>query len=553
MRRLLLPLLLAGLGLGLRGEPAPGPPSGALCLEHDCFGVFWAALPFAEAEEACKAGGGHLMTVRSTVAEDAIALLLQNRSGRLWLGLSRPQGCSQPAQRLRGFQWVTGDRSTDYANWAPSAWRCGERCVAVSRELRWEERRCDAPADGFLCEYGYPGSCPRLQPAEGLAITYATPFGARGGDFTALPPLSIASVPAMGLELRCDEDGENRGLRWGRDAPGAWPCRLANGGCEGACGEEAGGPRCSCPDGKALALDGRSCSSPCAGAPCQHHCVVTGSSFLCMCDSGYRLAADGSSCEDDDDCAASPKVCEQVCVNTEGGFECHCHSGYEMLEGRCRLVSRCYEAPCEQRCEDVPGGYRCGCFPGYAVDPQAPTRCVLHCNLSQCPAECDPHTLVCECPEGFLLDGDAGSGQVCMDIDECDMNYCPHNCTNHPGGYECHCHAGYRLLNQNHCVKITEEEEDGEGAYSGDFGPAPQTPVPSRTPPMAEHLHPGVLVGIAVGVLSAALALLALGYHLAKKRCRPPVTMDYKCSGPHEKEMGLQPVASRCAASGQKL
>ncbi|KAF1652009.1 Thrombomodulin, partial [Eudyptes chrysocome] len=528
--------------------PGPAAPSGAQCLEHDCFGIFWAARPFAEASAECERGGGHLMTVRSTVAEDAIALLLQNRSGRLWLGLRLPLplACTEPAQRLRGFQWVTGDRRTDYSNWAPSERRCGERCVTVSRELRWEERRCEEPADGFLCEYNYAGSCPRLPPAEGLPVTYATPFGARGGDFLALPPGSSAVVPALGLELRCDEEGESEGLRWGRAAPGAWPCRLANGGCEGACGEEGGRPRCSCPDGKVLAPDGRGCSSPCAGAPCQHHCVVADATFLCMCESGYRLAADGSSCEDDDDCAVLPRLCEQVCVNTEGGFECRCHRGYEMLEGRCRPVSRCYEAPCEQRCEDVPGGYRCGCFPGYAVDPRVPTRCLLHCNRSQCPAQCDPHSLSCECPEGFLLDDDADSGQVCVDIDECDMNFCQHNCTNRPGSYECHCHAGYQLLDQNHCVKIPEDDREGE--YSGDFGPGPQTPIPSRTPPKAEHLHPGVLVGIAVGALSTALALLALGYHLAKKRCRPPATMDYKCSGPHEKEMGLQPVASGCAA-----
>ncbi|XP_032845091.2 thrombomodulin [Tyto alba] len=552
MRRVpLLPLLLAGLGLGLGGEPEPAAPSGAQCLEDDCFSIFWASQPFAEASAACNRGGGHLMTVRSTVAEDAIAVLVQNRSGQLWLGLHLSPLCTEPAQRLRGFQWVTGDRRTDYSNWASSGQRCGQRCVTVSRELRWEEQRCEEPADGFLCEYNYAGSCPRLPPAEGLSVTYTTPFGARGTDFLALPPHSTAGIPAMGLELHCNEEGESGGLRWGHATPGAWPCRLANGGCEGTCGEEGGRPRCSCPDGKVLGADGRGCSSPCAGAPCQHHCVVIGTTFLCMCESGYRLAADGSSCEDDDDCAVLPRVCEQVCVNTEGGFECHCHRGYKMVEGRCRPVSRCYEALCEQQCEEVPDGYRCSCFPGYAVDPQAPTRCLLHCNRSQCPAECDPHTLSCECPDGFLLDGDEASGQVCVDIDECDMNFCQHNCTNHPGGYECHCQAGYQVFRENHCIKISEEDE--EGAFSGDFRPDPLTPIPSRTPPKAKHLHPGALVGIAMGVLSTALALLALGYHLAKKHCRPPSTMDYKYSGPHEKEMGLQPVTSASATSSQKL
>ncbi|NWW91012.1 TRBM protein, partial [Rhynochetos jubatus] len=544
MRRLPLPLLLAGLCLGLAGGAEPVAPSGAQCLEHDCFGVFWTARSFEEASKVCEAGGGHLMTVRSTVAEDAIALLLQNRNGRLWLGLLLPRECTEPSQRLRGFQWVTGDHRTDYSNWAPSGRRCGERCVTVSRELRWEERLCNETADGFLCEYNYGGSCPHLSSTEGLPVTYVTPFGARGGDFLALPPHSSAVIPAIELELSCNED--DGVLRWGHAAPGAWPCSLANGGCEGRCDEEDGRQRCLCPDSKVLAPNGRGCISPCARASCQHHCVVAGNTFVCMCDTGYQLAPDGSSCEDEDDCAMVPNPCEQKCVNTEGGFECRCFVGYRMVEGYCQLVSSCYKANCEQHCEDVPDGYHCSCYDGYAIDPQDPTRCLLHCNHSQCLAMCDQHRESCECPEGFLLHRDGDSRPVCMDIDECDMNYCHHNCTNHPGGYECHCHAGYRLLDQNQCVSILVE--DGEGVYSGDFGPGTQMPVPSRTPPKAKRLHPGVLVGIAVGTLLAALVPLVLGYHLARKCCRSPATMDYKCSSPHEKEMGLQPVTLACAA-----
>lgn len=551
MRRLPLLLLLAGLQPAPaepeppEPEPATVAPSGAQCLEHDCFAVFWAPLPFAAASTACERHGGHLMTVRSTVAEEAIALLLQSRGGRLWLGLRLPTACTQPEQRLRGFQWVTGDSRTDYANWGPSGRRCGRRCATVSRELRWEERGCEEPADGFLCEYNYPDSCPRLPPADGLAVAYRTPFGARGGEFLALPPGSTALVPALGLELRCAPAAAGGGLRWGRSQHGAWACRLAGGGCEGSCAEPGGRPSCSCPAGKALGPDGRGCASPCAGAPCQHHCVPNEGSFLCMCEAGYRLAPDGSSCEDVDDCTESPGLCEQACLNTEGGFECRCHNGYEMMGEHCQPVSSCYAAPCEHRCEDVPGGYRCSCMPGYAVHPHEPSRCVLHCEHSQCPAECSSNS--CYCPEGFLLEEASGNDTaMCVDINECEMGYCEHNCTNQPGSYTCHCLDGYVVVDRNHCQKTLLE--DGS---SGDF--ELWTPGPSRSPPKMEHLHPGALVGIAVGVLCAALVLLAVGYHLAKKRCRPPTSMDYKCGNPHEKEMGLQQVTAGCAASGQKL
>lgn len=531
-------LLLLLLGTAALAQPRVPSPAAAQCLEHECFAVFWASRSFSGASEGCETGGGHLMTVRSTVAEEAIALLLQNRDGRLWLGLSLSPSlsCTEPSRRLRGFRWVTGDNRTDYTNWAPSSGqRCGERCVTVSRELRWEERRCEEPADGFLCQYSYGGSCPRLAAPHGVLVTYATPFGARGAEFLALPPLSAALIPELGLELRC-EDGDGAGPRWGRDAPGAWPCELEGGGCAGTCGEERGRPRCSCPEGAVLGADGRGCRSPCEGAQCQHHCVVAKGSFVCMCAVGYRLAADGISCEDIDDCAAEPAPCEQECENTQGGFECRCRSGYRLQDGHCQPLPPCWEAPCQQLCEELPHGYRCSCQPGYAVDPLDATLCRLHCDTSECPAVCDAGG-ACDCPEGFLLDGE----DLCVDVDECDSGHCEFNCTNTPGSFQCHCPSGF-LLSGISCFPIQAGEGDEE--LSGDFEPGPPTAVPSRAPPKAERLHPGVLVGIAAGALLSLLALLALGLHLARRRCRSHGSMDYKYSGPQEKELRLQPVPS---------
>ncbi|XP_005042778.1 PREDICTED: thrombomodulin, partial [Ficedula albicollis] len=512
-------------------QPRELSPAAAQCLEHECFAVFWASRPFSEASEGCQRGGGHLMTVRSTVAEEAIALLLQNRVGRLWLGLSLSPSlsCTEPSRRLRGFRWVTGDRSTDYTNWAPSGQRCGERCVTVSRDLRWEERRCEEAADGFLCQYSYGGSCPRLAAPHAFPVTYSTPFGARAAEFLALPPRSTALIPALGLELRCEgEDIDD--------------CASEPSPCEHQCVNTKGGFECRCHSGYSM-VEGR-CQPlpPCWKTPCQQLCQESPQGYRCGCHPGYALDPRNSTlcrpycnatecpalCDDSGDCFCpegflldGDDVCADIdecesdhcpfnCTNTPGGYQCHCPQGHQFLD------SDCVPVPPEDVEEELSGDF----------EPFLPTTAV--------PSRPPP----CFCPEGFLLDGD----NVCADIDECESDHCPFNCTNTPGGYQCHCPQGHQFLDSD-CVPVPPEDVEEE--LSGDFEPfLPTTAVPSRPPPKAEGLHPGVLVGIAAGALLSLLAVVALGYHLARKRCRSHGSMDYKYGGPREKELGLQPVPS---------
>ncbi|XP_067421448.1 thrombomodulin [Emydura macquarii macquarii] len=565
MLRLCLALLAAATAAQLgRSAPAAPPepqPAGAQCLEHVCFGVFWGRRPFPDAGRVCAAGGGHLLTVRSTVAADAMDLLVSPpehcSSGggcRLWLGLQLPRSrqCSEPGHRLRGFRWVTGEDESP----ANPPWRqggagpavCGRPCVAVAAgDLSWEETPCDSEADGFLCEYNYSATCAKLSPKDGLRVTYTTPFGAKDSDLLALPPQSTASAP--GLELVCQQHSSGD-MRWGRASPGAWHCELENGGCEGTCRRDGGTPLCTCPDGEQLNQeDKRSCSfpNPCTTATCEHLCVPQAPlNFSCMCHEGYELAEDRVSCRDIDDCKVKPGLCDQACSNTEGGFQCQCYPGYELVEGKCEDVIDCYEDKCQHQCEDVPGGYNCSCFNGYARDPRDRHKCVLFCNQSECPADCDPHTQdTCFCPNGFILDQGNGSIPMCVDIDECDMGYCDQLCTNEPGHYRCHCQEGYNLSHQHTCVS--------EDEFSGETESYPKTAVPTRVPPKADSLHPGVLVGISVGILSTILALMALLYHLMKKHCATQGAKGYKCNNSTEKDMVLQQVTPGCPSANQKL
>ncbi|XP_033010003.1 thrombomodulin [Lacerta agilis] len=489
---------LVDRGSGVAASAAPSPaPSGAQCLGAVCYGLFWGAHSFAEAGDACEAGGGQLMTVRSTVAAEAVAVLLGGRAGGAWLGLRLPDGssCVEPAKQLRGFLWVTGDEHTDYEAWAnKSAAVCGPRCALVNERLSWEERACDADADGFFCEYSYPGgTCGPLRLQAPAAVSYLTPFGARESDLVAAPPGTAAEVASLNASLECRAHGGGS-VRWGSASPGAWHCSLENGGC-------------------------------------QHHCVPSEDAAICMCTEGYALGADGRSCLDVDDCAAKASPCEQKCVNTQGGFECSCYEGYELVEGRCLQKNRkCMDLMCEHECAEVNGEYVCICYEGNVPHPQQPNRCVLFCNQTTCLAECDPHTgETCYCADGFILQDEPDGTKVCIDIDECDSGCCQKlECINVPGSYMCLCPGG----------QLCKEPPD-ETEYSGE-GEIYSTPsAPSFIPPKEEDAgrSQGVLIAIIVSTTLVVIVLVAALCYLVKKRCTLPTIMDYKCQ---QSETGVQ-------------
>ncbi|KAJ6650591.1 hypothetical protein lerEdw1_005925 [Lerista edwardsae] len=533
----LLPVAFAVASQGGAGLAAPSPPAtplGAQCLGSACFALFWAARSFSEATSVCEDAGGHLMTVRSTVAAEAIALLLRGRSGSAWLGLRLPGNVpTDPTKKLRGFVWVVGDERTDYSNWTDAAEEPlpGPRCVVVSPELSWEVRACHVSADGFLCEYNYPsGTCAPLALPPAVGASYLTLFGVRDSDLVALPPGTIAEVPSLGVTLECGTHG-NSSLRWGTASPGAWDCSLEKGGCDGQCLlNDQKRPFCTCPEGQTLMEDQRSCISPCDDVPCQHFCVPQGNHGVCMCTEGYQLDADGRSCKDIDDCNVKPGLCQQECVNTEGGFECKCSSEYELVMGKCTLKElACFHNPCDHDCVANNGKYHCTCYQGFTPDPKDPHKCIMFCNQTECLALCDPHTdESCYCPPGYIWEQRQDGTSICSDINECESNECGDlECINLPGSYKCICPDG-RTVQEQSC-DVPEDE------VSGDIEPDSKTPdydpkisVPTLVPPKGGS-SPGMLVAIIVSTTLVVVVLVAILGYLVKKRCTARTMLDYKC------------------------
>uniref|UniRef100_A0A3Q3B9N9 C-type lectin domain-containing protein n=1 Tax=Kryptolebias marmoratus TaxID=37003 RepID=A0A3Q3B9N9_KRYMA len=127
-------------------------PNGGYCIGSGCFALFRDPTNFRTAQSLCNAKGGHLMTVRSSVSNDVLSILLGNLTG------------------LMGFQWVTKDSESDFTNFVPSfnSSCSAHSCVSVNKEdgFKWRQTPCghfDVPLvvfKPFLCSFYASGRCP---------------------------------------------------------------------------------------------------------------------------------------------------------------------------------------------------------------------------------------------------------------------------------------------------------------------------------------------------------------------------------------------------------
>ncbi|XP_017287908.1 thrombomodulin [Kryptolebias marmoratus] len=501
-------LFLLGGGTGLE-------PNGGYCIGSGCFALFRDPTNFRTAQSLCNAKGGHLMTVRSSVSNDVLSILLGNLTGVFWIGLHRLADCRDPAGELMGFQWVTKDSESDFTNFVPSfnSSCSAHSCVSVNKEdgFKWRQTPCGQPAAGFLCEYSFTEPCATLPAAPDQSILYMTPYGFEVEDAQLVPPGSTATRSPSGTKHICFS------AEW-LQAP--WSCEIQEGGCEHECAEDpSDSPVCFCPPGQTVSPANRvSCEAPAPGDPCaalrcQQTCYTDADgSARCGCEHGLTLAGDGTSCADVDECADA-RHCpgENVrCVNTRHGFECACEAGYKKAGVQCVDVDECVSAPCEHICTNAPGGFTCACYDGYRPDAEELNKCVLFCGAEECPAVCDPNDpLLCYCPEGYVVE-ERDKGMFCLDIDECSFFYCDQGCTNMFGSYACFCNKGYKLVDQYKCEDTDEEPEGSVTAPTSSVAPSPSAPYPdpTRTP---SAVTPAGLVGIIVcAVLLIVLAVFGV-------------------------------------------
>ncbi|XP_046851875.1 multiple epidermal growth factor-like domains protein 6 [Xenia sp. Carnegie-2017] len=114
-----------------------------------------------------------------------------------------------------------------------------------------------------------------------------------------------------------------------------------------------------------------------------------------------------------------------------------CHSSYKK---------------CDHHCVEISIGYgECQCKPKFMLDSDGRScKAIIYrnpCTLNNgkvCEHSClkIKNTVICTCPDGHYLHNNR---YKCLDINECLLAPCQHECHNTPGSYHCACFPGYSL------------------------------------------------------------------------------------------------------------
>ncbi|CAL1534931.1 unnamed protein product, partial [Lymnaea stagnalis] len=208
-----------------------------------------------------------------------------------------------------------------------------------------------------------------------------------------------------------------------------------------------GGPKCD--------QDVNECDYATSPCPQFSNCINTPGSFYCNCTTGYKMEKFNNTCVDEDECTSN-NPCQQICTNAIGSYFCSCHKGFLPSGDKCIDINECTIPDlnkCDQSCRNTAGGFACDCRDGFQLNVTTRNTCDLInvtsvCNTSNsCQHVCTLQSgkEVCSCHPGFNLN--TTDNKTCIDIDECAVpNRCVKGtCINKPGLFECSCDVGYKL------------------------------------------------------------------------------------------------------------
>ncbi|KAG8516813.1 Thrombomodulin [Galemys pyrenaicus] len=150
-----------------------------------------------------------------------------------------------------------------------------------------------------------------------------------------------------------------------------------------------------------------------------------GVELVCLAVAGELEARWGRQAPGAWDCSVENGGCEHSCNQSAGMPHCCCLGDSALQEDGRSCATVPAKRPCEELCEhhcvsnpEVPGSYTCMCETGYQL---------------------------------------AADQHRCEDVDDCLQlpSLCSQRCVNTQGGFKCHCHPGYQMVD-GECVELLD-------------------------------------------------------------------------------------------------
>uniref|UniRef100_UPI00398E7C74 EGF-containing fibulin-like extracellular matrix protein 2 n=1 Tax=Pristiophorus japonicus TaxID=55135 RepID=UPI00398E7C74 len=185
------------------------------------------------------------------------------------------------------------------------------------------------------------------------------------------------------------------------------------------------------------------------------------------CTDGYEWDREREHCRDINECETIRGACKGAmkCFNHYGGYLCLPRSASIISHNDVSPNSDPADTPLLGPHASLrpplaagPDSETSACPQGHRPDPEG--RCV---DVDECGLdihECQPSQACvntpggydCKCPDGYRL-----VRTECIDINECHFRYCQHRCVNSPGSFTCQCEPGFTLGRDNRsCVDVDE-------------------------------------------------------------------------------------------------
>ncbi|NXG17265.1 LAYN protein, partial [Grallaria varia] len=162
------------------------------CYKIVYFHDAWRRTSYEEAHRACRADGGHLVSIETAAEQRLIEMFIGSllaSDGDFWIGLRRQKEEEDNSTECQDFYSWSDGSSSKFRNWYVDEPSCGsEICVVMYHQpsappgvggpymFQWNDDRCNMK-NNFICKYSLekPTKAPMENPQQDVATEPSSP------------------------------------------------------------------------------------------------------------------------------------------------------------------------------------------------------------------------------------------------------------------------------------------------------------------------------------------------------------------------------------------